>query len=269
MMPRTLKGEVMDIIINPLSVISRMNLGQIYETELGRILYETSNRVKLLVEKGASRTEIENFIISIYQALDVHADKSYSASVAKTLKTMDNLKFNSYMQDIIKRKIYFFATSFSSPSSKQLEDACKILKIETSEKMILPEMDNLTTANPVTWGISYMQKLEQISEIKYSSRNIGPYVKTTLEPTRGKARAGGQRFGEFDTWAVLAADAKEVLKDMWLINADNPDIKKEVMTSIYQTGSADLETIIQDYDKSGARSMFDVTMICMGLDPSA
>lgn len=56
---------------------------------------------------------------------------------------------------------------------------------------------------------------------------------------------------------------------MWLINADNPDIKKEVMTSIYQTGSADLETIIQDYDKSGARSMFDVTMICMGLDPSA
>ena len=102
------------------------------------------------------------------------------------------------------------------------------------------------------------------TSVKQNVRNVGPYIKTTLEPTRGKARAGGQRMGEMDSHCLLAYDALNVLSDFWVVNADNPEAKKQVMSEIYKTGKADVNF---DLNRSGAGQLFDSVLICMGVEP--
>ena len=81
------------------------------------------------------------------------------------------------------------------------------------------------TKYPVAIGIMYMQRLEQIAGLKSHARNVGRYIKTTMNPTRGKARAGGQKMGEMDTWCLLSygTEGKDVLKEMFAVSADNQD----------------------------------------------
>jgi DNA-directed RNA polymerase subunit beta len=263
-MPRNRSGESMDVIINPLSVISRMNLGQLAEAEVGRILYEASKKIAFMINKKEKRSVMEDFIIDIYEGLDPTSDKSYSSNIAKSLKSMNANEFDKYMTDIANRKIHFVVAPFRSPSSKQIAEVAKKIGTNIAEPLFIPEIDRWTS-NPVVWGYQYIQKLEHIAEIKESSRNIGPYIKTTLEPTRGKARAGGQRMGELDTWCLLSYDAKNVLQDFWLVNADNPEVKKVVLSDIYENGKTDLDRVISDVSKSGSRTMFESIMIGMGL----
>jgi DNA-directed RNA polymerase beta subunit len=267
LMPETVEtGEKMEVIINSLSVISRMNLGQIHELALGNVLYQASIKLKEMVEKSKSRDEIEEFIITLYNTLDPTPDKSYSAQVAKNLKSKPDDQFDRLVRKLADEKLKFIAAPFNSPSADQVTEAARFLNIKLSEKMKIPEVDsNAVTQKEVAWGIMYMQKLEHISEQKQNVRNVGPYVKTTLEPTRGKSRAGGQRMGELDTWAILAYDATDVLRDFWTVNGDNPQAKKQVLSDIYSTGKSDVD--ISTLTRSGAGQMYDALLLGMGINP--
>lgn len=261
LMPHTADGERMDILINALSVVSRMNLGQIYEVSMGKILYYATKRIAEMLKKNKSRMEVENFIATLYSTLDRTDDKVYSASIMQNLKTMSSSEYKRYMFGVANGKIHFIVPPFQSPKLEDIEAAAKHVGIKLADNLYLPEIHS-KTKNPVAWGIMYIQKLEHISEIKQSVRNLGPYIKTTLEPTRGKARAGGQRMGEMDTWSLLAYDANNVLSDFWLVNADNPDAKKQVLSEIYKTGSANINF---DINRSGSGQMFDSVLTCMGI----
>jgi DNA-directed RNA polymerase subunit beta len=266
MMPRTPKGEPIEVLINPLSVFSRMNVGQIHELALGRVLDEA--KVKLNAILGNGRKDIENFIISIYAALDPTADKSYASSIAKSLKSMSTEIFSRSIKALAANGLRYIAAPFQSPNTKNLIAVCKVLNIKLEEKLFLPEF-NSYTREPVFHGIMYMEKLEHIAENKQTVREIGPYIKTTMEPTRGKAQSGGQRFGELDTWGLFAYDSKNTVKDFWLINGDNPEIKKEVISNIQQYGEVNVEDINNKVNTGGSRTMMENMFMGMGINPNA
>ena len=269
LMPETVDSkEKMDIIINSLSVISRMNLGQIYELALGNILYHATKRLNEMMKLNRSRSDIENFLIKLYNMLDATEDKYYSASIAKSLKGFSNEEFKKVITKLAKDGVRFIAAPFNSPSVDQINEAAKFLNVKLKERMRLPEIDpSCITQKEVSWGIMYIQKLEHISELKEHARNVGPYIKTTLEPTRGKSRAGGQRLGELDTWCILAYDAHTVLRDLLTISGDNPDAKRKVLSDIYAKGYADVDP--NTLSRSGAGQMLDAILIAMGIDPNA
>lgn len=269
LMPETVDtGEKMDIIINSLSVISRMNLGQIHELALGNILYQATKKLKEMVDTSKTREEIEEFIIKLYEILDPTSDKSYSSDISKNIKMKSDTEFNSMIEKIARENLRFIAAPFNSPKAEQIKEAADFLNIKLAEKMKIPEINDKTiTKNDIAWGVMYIQKLEHISEMKQNVRNIGPYVKTTLEPTRGKARAGGQRMGELDTWAILAYDAEDVLRDFWVVNGDNPEAKKKVLSDIYSQGKSDVD--IKSLARSGAGQMYDALLLGMGIDPNS
>lgn len=264
-MPRTEDGEIMDIVINSLSVVSRMNTGQLHELAVGNIMYTACKKIADMIKNGKNRQQVEEFLTTLYDTLDGTKDKTYSSTVIKNIKSMNDTTFKKTINDIARGRLYFIAAPFQTPSTKQLMETAKFVGAKLESPMLLPEL-NTKTKYPVAWGIMYIQKLEHISEIKQSARNVGPYVKTTLEPTRGKAKAGGQRMGELDTWCLLSYDAKKVLNDFWVVNGDNPEVKNQVITDIYKKGSADINT---DVERSGSGQMFDAILICMGVDPSS
>lgn len=262
-MPRTNDGEVMDIVINSLSVVSRMNTGQLHELAVGNILYTACKKVADMLKNNKNRKDIETFVTTLYALLDGTRDKTYSAEVAKNIKSMNETAFRKTVNDIARGRLHFIAAPFQSPSTQQLMETAKFVGAELEAPFLIPELGT-KTKYPVAWGVIYIQKLEHISEIKQSARNVGPYVKTTLEPTRGKAKAGGQRMGELDTWCLLSYDAKQVLNDFWIVNGDNPEVKNQVLSDIFKKGSADINA---DVERSGSGQMFDAILLCMGVEP--
>lgn len=263
LMPTTESGERMDILINVLSVVSRMNLGQMYEVIVGKILYYTCKRVAEMLKKNETRQKIEEFLIKLYELLDGTTDKSYSSQVSKNIQMLADSDFKKFIFGVANNKIHLVVPPFRSPTNEKIYEALKFVGTTLSDPMLLPEI-NSKTQYPVCWGIMYIQKLEHISAVKQNVRNLGPYIKTTLEPTRGKARAGGQRMGEMDSWCLLSYDANTVLSDFWLVNADNPEAKKQVISEIYKNGKADINF---DLNRSGAGQLFDSVLICMGVEP--
>jgi len=263
LMPTTESGERMEILINVLSVVSRMNLGQMYEVQLGKILHFAMKRIAEMLHTNKTRVDIEEFIIKLYDILDGTKDKTYSSEIAKNIQSMSDSDFKRFILGVINGNLRFMVPPFQSPTTKSLELATRFVGTTLADQMLLPEI-NSKTQNPVVWGIMYIQKLEHISSVKQNVRNVGPYIKTTLEPTRGKARAGGQRMGEMDSHCLLAYDALNVLSDFWVVNADNPEAKKQVMSEIYKTGKADVNF---DLNRSGAGQLFDSVLICMGVEP--
>lgn len=264
-MPRTEHGIIMDILINPLSVISRMNTGQLAEHMLGNTLWTATNNLRQFVTTK-SRSFIEDYLIKLYSMIDGSVDKTYSANIAKQLKSYNDNQFKIVMDSLCKNGLRVVVAPFRSPTIKSLLEAAKFVGANLECKFILPEYGNIKTINNVSWGILYYEKLEHMAEIKINARNIGKTVTTTLEPTRGKARQGGQRLGEFDTWCILSYGAKKLLNDFWLVSGDNKDIKNAIISQIYNTGRAEI-TSDMEIEKGGAGSLFDSILLGMGLDP--
>lgn len=232
-------------------------------------MVEATKILNNLIQSNTPRQQIEDFIIKLYYICDGTKDHIYSTNVAKSLKSMNQQQFAKALQEMSKG-LSLICAGFQSPNVNQLKEAAKFLKIELEEKLFLP-IYNCYTAHPVYWGYMYVQKLEHMSEIKKHSRNVGPYISTTLEPTRGKAKAGGQRFGEMDSWSLFAYDCKSTIKDLFELQSDNPDIKKFALSQIQQTGSVtmnDLAPMMDDDMVGGSRNMTNSVFIGMGIDPS-
>lgn len=266
-MPRTESGEVMDIIINMASVISRMNLGQLQEIQYGNVAYFAKKKLQTMVKENKSRKEIEDFIIKLYKTVDNSKEKSLSAKITKNLKSLSDSNFKSEINRMCTEGIHLIAPPFQCPKVNMIQEAGEFVGSKFSEIMHLPEYGpSVKTKHPVEWGIMYIQKLEHIADIKITSRNIGRSVSTTMEPTKGKARAGGQKFGEQDTWAILGYDATTILKDFWAINGDNKEVQSKILSEIYINGQAKSP---KNLERGGAGKMFDAMLIGMGLDPNA
>lgn len=225
-MPHTADGTSVDIVLNPLGVPSRMNVGQILETHLGwacsalgKQIHEVYERV---LEQKASVDDLRA------KLEDVYGKKEYKDNIAKltdeeVLELSDNLKIGLPIATPV------FDGARESDINAMLEKA----GLPTSGQVQM--FDGRTGEafeRPVTVGVIYMLKLHHLVDEKIHARSIGPYSLVTQQPLGGKAQFGGQRFGEMEVWALEAYGSAYTLQEILTVKSDDVSGRTKVYESI-------------------------------------
>ncbi len=214
-MPYREDGRPVDIVLNPLGVPSRMNVGQILETHLGWACKEFGEQVKNLVNennKKIERTEkIEKFLKSVY------GEEIFNEKVDKLSKN----EFKDLCENL-QNGIAISTPVFDGAKEKNVTDMLELANLPGSGQTYL--WDGRTGEKfdrAVTVGIIYMLKLHHLVEDKIHARSTGPYSLVTQQPLGGKAQLGGQRFGEMEVWALEAYGASYTLQEILTVKSDD------------------------------------------------
>ncbi|WP_440910635.1 DNA-directed RNA polymerase subunit beta [Candidatus Pelagibacter sp.] len=214
-MPYREDGRPVDIVLNPLGVPSRMNVGQILETHLGWACKEFGEQIKNLVNennKKVERTEkIEKFLKSVY------GEDTFNEKVDKLSKN----EFKDLCENL-QNGIAISTPVFDGAKEKNVTDMLELANLPGSGQTYL--WDGRTGEKfdrPVTVGIIYMLKLHHLVEDKIHARSTGPYSLVTQQPLGGKAQLGGQRFGEMEVWALEAYGASYTLQEILTVKSDD------------------------------------------------
>ncbi len=221
-MPYMANGKPVDIVLNPLGVPSRMNVGQILETHLGWACSELGEQIKELL-KNFEKTEEE-----IKKKLKVVYGNKYYDSVISKLSKKEVFE----LVENISNGLPVATPVFDGASTKDITNLLDISKLPNSGQTTL--WDGITGEKfdrPVTVGIIYMLKLNHLVEDKIHARSTGPYSLVTQQPLGGKAQLGGQRFGEMEVWALEAYGASYTLQEMLTVKSD--DVAGR--TKVYET----------------------------------
>lgn len=236
LMPRTPWGETVDIIMNPLGVTGRMNMGQIYEIYCGLISREVATRmVKLNKSQGIALMK------SVVSKLDNTKNKVMSTTLVAQLTKMSSSKYDQMISQVKNNMfIPIVVPPFQGARHKSILEVLKMLKLKTGYKLKLPEYNTLTL-NEVPFGYEYVAKLEHIGDIKLHSRSTGPMTGKVGQPTAGKSREGGQKIGEGDTWALSSYNCPTILSEFFGPMSDDHLSKNEMIADIIQTGKTDFK----------------------------
>ena len=200
-MPYREDGRPVDIVLNPLGVPSRMNVGQILETHLGWACKEFGEEVKNFVNESNKKFEKNEKISSFLKS--VYGKEIFEEKVDKLSKT----EFNDLCENL-QNGIAISTPVFDGAKEKDVTEMLELAKLPGSGQTYL--WDGRTGEKfdrPVTVGIIYMLKLHHLVEDKIHARSTGPYSLVTQQPLGGKAQLGGQRFGEMEVWALEAYGA--------------------------------------------------------------
>ena len=214
-MPYREDGRPVDIVLNPLGVPSRMNVGQILETHLGWACKEFGEEVKRLVNENNKKIEktekISKFLKSVYGE-EIYNDKVEKLSKPEFKDLCENLQ----------NGIAISTPVFDGAKEKNVTEMLELAKLPGSGQTYL--WDGRTGERfdrPVTVGIIYMLKLHHLVEDKIHARSTGPYSLVTQQPLGGKAQLGGQRFGEMEVWALEAYGASYTLQEILTVKSDD------------------------------------------------
>jgi len=217
-MPYMEDGTPVDLILNPLGVPSRMNIGQILEVHLGLIGKKLGKQIQNIFEEKQA-----DFVEQLRSKMLDIANTAKLMKAADELKSMSNEKLLDYARDWSKG-VKFAVTPFESTNSEEFAKLFELAKMDADGKMTL--YDGKTgekIKERVNVGYMYMLKLHHLVDEKVHARSTGPYSLVTQQPVGGKALFGGQRFGEMEVWALEAYGASHVLKEMLTIKSDDVD----------------------------------------------
>ena len=214
-MPYRENGKPVDIVLNPLGVPSRMNVGQILETHLGWACTELGDNIKNLIndnQKNIEKNEkISTFLKSIY------GQETYKEYIDKFNKT----EFKDLCENL--QNGVPIATPVFDGAKEQ--DVTKMLDLanlpKSGQTYLWDGRTGVKFDRPVTVGTIYMLKLHHLVEDKIHARSTGPYSLVTQQPLGGKAQLGGQRFGEMEVWALEAYGAAYTLQEILTVKSDD------------------------------------------------
>ena len=214
-MPYREDGRPVDIVLNPLGVPSRMNVGQILETHLGWACKEFGEQIKNLINENQKKIEktekISKFLKSVY------GEETYSEKVEKLNKS----EFKDLCENL-QNGIAISTPVFDGAKEQNVTEMLELANLPGSGQTYL--WDGRTGEKfdrPVTVGIIYMLKLHHLVEDKIHARSTGPYSLVTQQPLGGKAQLGGQRFGEMEVWALEAYGASYTLQEILTVKSDD------------------------------------------------
>lgn len=214
-MPYREDGRPVDIVLNPLGVPSRMNVGQILETHLGWACKEFGEEVKRLVNENNKKFEKTEKIAAFLKS--VYGKEVFDGTIDKLNKT----EFSDLCENL-QNGIAISTPVFDGAKEKDVTEMLALAKLPTSGQTNL--WDGRTGEmfdRPVTVGIIYMLKLHHLVEDKIHARSTGPYSLVTQQPLGGKAQLGGQRFGEMEVWALEAYGASYTLQEILTVKSDD------------------------------------------------
>ena len=214
-MPYREDGTPMDIVLNPLGVPSRMNVGQILETHLGYACREFGKKIAAVVEDVKAKHAKAEDLRALLK--DIYGESEYNKKIAP----MDDTELLA-MSENLKNGVPIATPVFDGAHQDDIDAALAKAGLPTSGQVTL--YDGLTGdpfERQVTIGYIYMLKLHHLVDEKIHARSIGPYSLVTQQPLGGKAQFGGQRFGEMEVWALEAYGAAYTLQEMLTIKSDD------------------------------------------------
>ncbi|MDE0790513.1 MAG: DNA-directed RNA polymerase subunit beta, partial [Woeseiaceae bacterium] len=224
-MPYLEDGMQADIVLNPLGVPSRMNVGQILETHLGWACRGLGVQIGDLLDtykREKSDKDLRSFMKNVY------GDEAYKADI-QSLQEDEFIELTTNMRN----GVPIATPVFDGASESDIADMLEKAGLDTSGQVTL--FDG-TTGEPfdrkVTVGYIYMLKLHHLVDDKIHARSIGPYSLVTQQPLGGKAQFGGQRFGEMEVWALEAYGAAYTLQEMLTVKSDDVSGRTKVYESI-------------------------------------
>jgi len=210
-MPALPDGTPVEIVLNPLGVPSRMNVGQILETHLGWAAKELGNSLKRLLSKEVKAEALRRWFREVFT----------DTSVWKTLVNLSDEELLEYAEGF-KEGIPFATPVFDGAREAEIRHLLEVAGLPHAGKINL--FDGMTGEQfdqPVTVGYIYMLKLSHLVDDKIHARSIGPYSLITQQPLGGKAQFGGQRFGEMEVWALEAYGAAHILQELLTAKSDD------------------------------------------------
>ncbi len=228
-MPYMADGTPIDVILNPLGVPSRMNVGQVLETHLGWAAKTLGLKIVDLIQQGSSAQKLRDYLDKIYN-LQYH------------MHTISKRKLN--FNDFSDKEIFELSMNLTNgiPMATPVFDGIKEHEIKHLLKMAdLPESGQTTLWDgrtgeqfdrSVTVGYMYILKLNHLVDDKMHARSTGSYSLVTQQPLGGKAQFGGQRFGEMEVWALEAYGAAYTLQEMLTVKSDDINGRTKVYKNI-------------------------------------
>ncbi len=210
-MPYMEDGTPVDIVLNPLGVPSRMNVGQILEAHLGVVAKSLGDRIDRFIGENYSQDKMKKFVKDIYQ----------SKEIDKLVNGMDAEAFKAFAEKLSKG-VFMAAPVFEGASEDEIKRLMGLVDFPLSGKV--PLSDGMTGElfdQKVTVGVMYMIKLHHLVDDKIHARSTGPYSLVTQQPLGGKAQFGGQRLGEMEVWAMEAYGAAYCLQEFLTVKSDD------------------------------------------------
>jgi DNA-directed RNA polymerase subunit beta len=209
-MPFDANGQPIDIVLNPLGVPKRMNVGQILETHLGWAAEGLGLRIGEMLDAQREIAELRSFLDKVYNKSGLKEDLE-SLSDREIFQLAGNLRGGVPMATGV----------FDGANEEEIKQMLSLAGLPADGQTLL--FDGCTGEQfdrPVTVGIMYMLKLNHLVDDKMHARSTGSYSLVTQQPLGGKAQFGGQRFGEMEVWALEAYGAAYTLQEMLTVKSD-------------------------------------------------
>ena len=211
-MPYDDSGEPVDIVLNPLGVPSRMNVGQVLETHLGAAAKGLGNKIGAMLDAKKKVTEVRKLVNDIYNKVGERSEDIKGLSDDEVMELAGNLRAGVPMATPV----------FDGAAETEIKDMLEMAGIDESGQVTLHDgRTGEEFDRKVTVGIMYMLKLNHLVDDKMHARSTGSYSLVTQQPLGGKAQFGGQRFGEMEVWALEAYGAAYTLQEMLTVKSDD------------------------------------------------
>ncbi|BBA85271.1 DNA-directed RNA polymerase subunit beta [endosymbiont of Sipalinus gigas] len=223
-MPYDINGNVVDIVLNPLGVPSRMNIGQILEVYLGNAAKEIGNIIKKLINNNEEIYKIRNYLKNVY-------------NLNNNINNIDLDKFSDeeilLLSNNLIEGLPISTPVFDGAKEEEIKEILKFANINESGQIDL--FDGCTGEKfdrKITVGYMYVMKLNHLVDDKIHARSTGSYSLITQQPLGGKSQFGGQRFGEMEVWALEAYGAAYTLQEMLTVKSDDINGRTNIYKNI-------------------------------------
>jgi DNA-directed RNA polymerase subunit beta len=208
-MPYLEDGTPVDIVLNPLGVPSRMNIGQILEVHLGWAAKSLGNQIQAYLDTQWSADVLKQKLSKLFPEQAAFIEKLPNEDVGRFAKTLTS-------------GIHLATPVFDGADEDEIKSALKMAGLPPSgQARLIDGKSGEPFENPVTVGVMYMLKLHHLVDDKIHARSIGPYSLVTQQPLGGKAQFGGQRLGEMEVWAMEAYGAAYALQEFLTVKSDD------------------------------------------------
>ncbi|MDH3377106.1 MAG: DNA-directed RNA polymerase subunit beta [Gammaproteobacteria bacterium] len=222
-MPYMEDGTTVDIVLNPLGVPSRMNVGQVLETHMGWASHELGKQIdKMLSDKPVKTGEVRRFVDKIYN----HSGRK------EDIKSLNNDELLELANNL-REGVPIATPVFDGAAEEEIKELLRLAGLPTSGQAVLHDgRTGERFDRPITVGYMYMLKLNHLVDDKMHARSTGPYSLITQQPLGGKAQFGGQRFGEMEVWALEAYGAAYTLQEMLTVKSDDVGGRTKIYENI-------------------------------------
>jgi DNA-directed RNA polymerase subunit beta len=216
-----------DIVLNPLGVPSRMNIGQVLETHLGWAAKGLGEKIQRMLDEQRQVKELREFLDQIY-----NHDKTIRGSLREDLSQLTDAEILALAKNLT-TGVPMATPVFDGADEAELKSMLKLADLpESGQTTLYDGRTGEAFDRPVTVGYMYMLKLNHLVDDKMHARSTGPYSLVTQQPLGGKAQFGGQRFGEMEVWALEAYGAAYTLQEMLTVKSDDVQGRNQMYKNI-------------------------------------